>query len=507
MKRKRNVFSNVGAVRPGRSAFDLSYDVKLTGNMGWLIPVMCDEMVPGDKFTIGNQAVLRFQPLVAPILHEVNVYVHYFFVPYRLLWDDWEDFISGGVDGTFDDPIPRWEPTSYGAYSLWDYFGFPVGVDPDGAYPLDFPRRAYNFVYNEFYRDENLQTEVALSNETILQRSWPKDYFTSALPWQQRGVSPSFPISGVLEVSGQDANVLFDVTGDSGGPYGLSVSASAASPPDNVESSSRTGQPAGFFRWNDPQLEVDLGDGVTVDVADLRLMFQIQKFLERNARAGVRYTEFLRAHFGVSPRDDRLDRPEYVGGTRSPIIMSEVLQTSETDSTPQGNLAGHAISVSSSYAGKCYAPEYGLVIGLLSVMPKAVYQQGINRQWLRETRYDFYFPEFANLSEQAITRAELYASAVSAENTTIFGYQGRYDEMRTKQSMVTSGMRDTYDYWHMSRQFSSAPELNETFILCEPRMDCFAVPTEPAFVMSFGNIIKAVRPMPLRAEPGLIDHF
>ena len=189
-------YQHVGALRPGRSMFDLSYDKKFTCDMAQLIPVMCDEVVPGDFFKIGNQAVIRFQPLVAPILHEINMYVHYFFVPYRLLWEDWEEFISGGTDGEFADPIPEWEPTNTTVGSLWDYLGFPTGVDPDGAYPIDFPRRAYNFVYNEYYWDQTLQPEVALTNETILNRCWEKDYFTSSLPWQQRGPAPAMPIAG-----------------------------------------------------------------------------------------------------------------------------------------------------------------------------------------------------------------------------------------------------------------------------------------------------------------------
>ena len=193
---KRNVYSHVGGLFPGRTAFDLSYEKKFTCDMAQLIPVMCDEVVPGDIFQIGAQAVIRFQPLVAPILHEVNMYVHYFFVPYRLLWDDWEDFISGGEDGTFADPIPEWDPTNTTIGSLWDFMGFPTGVDPAGAYPIDFPRRAYNFIWNEYYRDETLQTEVVLTNESILNRDWEKDYFTSSLPWQQRGVAPALPISG-----------------------------------------------------------------------------------------------------------------------------------------------------------------------------------------------------------------------------------------------------------------------------------------------------------------------
>ena len=488
------IFGNVAGLRPGRTMFDLSYEKKLTCDMGQLIPVMCDEAVPGDVFEIANQAVIRFQPLVAPVLHEINMYVHYYFVPYRILWDDWEDFISGGVTGDYSVEPPTWEPTSAPAIgSLWDYFGFPTGLLPAGAFPLDFPRRAYNTVYNEYYRDETLITEVALNNETVLNRCWEKDYFTSSLPWQQRGTAPALPISGttaaVFKAGSQNSlsGMDFSKISQYGAVDGVSVFAKQA------------------LDFN----TVDLSSATTFDIADLRLAFQIQKWMERNARSGARYTEFLQAHFGVSPRDDRLQRPEYIGGTKAPIIISEVLKTSSTDATSaQGNLAGHGIAVSDQFAGKYRVQEYGLIIGIMSVMPRSAYQQGINRQWLRKTKYDFFFPEFANLSEQAIENAEICATTSSAHNTGLFGYQGRYDEMRVKQSMVCGQMRDTFDYWHLGRQFdvASPPALNQTFVTCNPTKRIFAVESEPGLVVQFGNVIRAYRPLPLIAEPGLIDH-
>lgn len=501
---RRNVFSEVGGLHPRRSVFDLSYEKKLTCDMAQLIPVMCDEVVPGDVFKIGNQAVVRFQPLVAPILHEINMYVHYFFVPYRILWDDWEDFISGGVDGQFADPIPEWEPTLTTEGSLWDFFGFPVGVDPDGAYPLDFPRRAYNLVYNEYYRDENLQTEVALTNETILNRAWEKDYFTSSLPWQQRGTAPALPISGITNAV--FGNALFSQVGTITDTY--SIGSNPGTPGNNKILVSNAIAQANLKNALDGNT-IDLSAASTFDIADLRLAFQIQKWMERNARAGVRYTEFLRAHFGVSPRDERLQRPEYIGGSKAPCIISEVLQTSSTDATtPQGNLAGHGITVSDAYCGKYHAQEFGLIIGIMSIMPRSAYSQGIDKQWLRKTKYDFFFPEFANLSEQAILNAEICATANSSHNQDIFGYQGRYDEMRTKNSQIVSGMRTTFDYWHLGRQFNPAspPVLNADFIKCVPRKDIFAVPSEPGLIVNFANIIKAFRPLPYMAVPGLIDH-
>lgn len=254
---------------------------------------------------------------------------------------------------------------------------------------------------------------------------------------------------------------------------------------------------------------VDLSSASTFDIADLRLAFQIQKWMERNARAGARYTEFLQVHFGQSPRDDRLQRPEYIGGTKAPVIISEVLQTSSSDATSaQGNLAGHGIAISDQHAGKYHVQEFGLILGIMSVMPRTAYQQGINRQWLRRTKFDFFFPEFSNLSEQAIENAEICATSVSAHNTGIFGYQGRYDEMRVKSSMVCGQMRDTFDYWHLGRQFdiASPPTLNADFVKCVPDKRIYAVESEPGLIVSFGNVVRAYRPLPLIAEPGLIDH-
>ena len=494
------VFKRVGSLMPGRSVFDLSYDKKMTADMGYLYPIMCDEVVPGDKWEIGNEIVIRFQPLVAPVLHEINAYVHYFFVPYRLLDDTWEDFITGGVDGDSVAVLPRWDPTNYGVGSLWDYMGFPAGIKPTGRLPLDYPRRAYNLIYNEYYRDETLVDEVALTSETIKKRAWEKDYFTSALPWQQRGTAPALPISGTAFADYSDAHI------ESATPGGtLSVSTVSANNTLYIQGGGGTGinNMHGFLNDN----EVDLSSATTFNVADLRLAFQIQKWMERNARAGVRYVEFLGAHFGVHPRDERLQRPEYLGGSKNPVIISEVLQTSSTDTeSPQGNLAGHGISVGQTFCASYFAQEFGLIMGVMSVMPKPAYQQGIDRQWLRQTRYDFYFPEFANLSEQAIERVELYASAVEAENKTIFGYQGRYDEMRVKRNMVCSLMRTDFNYWHMGRIFSSAPALNETFIDCDATKRIFAAPSEPGLIIDVGNRIRAIRPMPIQSEPGLIDH-
>ena len=300
------VFKRVAGLHPGMSVFDLSYVKLFTCDMGKLIPVMCDEVVPGDIFKIGNQSVIRMQPLVAPVLHEINAYVHYFFVPYRLLWNGWEDFITGGSDGADASTLPLWWPAlAQTEGSLWDYLGFPTGVVTTAtSAPVMFPLNAYNLIFNEYYRDENLQAESSLNATGIKTRNWEKDYFTSSLPWQQRGVAPALPISGVTKAKwpaavpgGQFTMVGSDLS---------SVYAPYSAQTKNVLEANT----------------VDLSSATTFNVSDLRLAFQIQKWMERNARAGARYTESLQAHFGVSPRDERLQRPEYIGGSKSPVIVS-----------------------------------------------------------------------------------------------------------------------------------------------------------------------------------------
>lgn len=508
------LFESVRNVNPGRSVFNLSYEKKFTCDMGELIPVMCDEMVPGDVFSIGNQAMIRFQPMVAPMLHEVNMYTHYYFVPYRLLWDLWESFITGGRLGDDASVLPRWNPSNTAVGSLWDYLGLPTGIVPTDALPLDFIRSAYNFIYNEYYRNQNLIDEIALTSEVIQKRSWEKDYFVSALPFQQRGTTPALPITGsstavfpsAITLSNQA--LVWPAVSTLGGNTAVNVSITNQQP---YAANDKTAFEKGKATVVIPKASLDdntvnLGSAFTFTVSDLRLAFQIQKWLERNARAGARYTEFLKAHYGVAPRDDRLDRPEYIGGTKSPIVISEVLKTSTDGTSALGTMAGHGLGFSNSFVGKYHAQEFGLIMGIMSIMPKPGYQQGIDRQWLRRTKYDFYSPEFANLSEQAIERAEIFVSNVGAENRTLFGYQGRYDEMRVKRNLICGDMRSTFNYWHMGRIFGSAPLLNQSFIECVPDKRNFAVTTVDEVIVSFGNVIKAVRPLPSIAEPGLIDH-
>lgn len=506
-----SVYSKTGLYKPRKSAFNLSYDVKMTGDLGKLYPCTLIDCVPGDTMKVANEVVIRMQPMVAPAMVDINAYVHYFFVPYRLLTDRqdlWTDFISGGASGDVSIQLPRW--FEHGAPSgqnvkgtLYDYFGFPLNVDPMIP-PLAFPKRAVNLIWNEYYRDENLQEARNKDDNTIPFRAWHKDYFTSALPWQQKGTAPALPISGILPLGiyskVEDVDNWNDAFNNMNDEHSYWASGS-------------------YPNWYDRDIiesgsygigAVNLANAATFDVSDLRLAFQIQKWMERNARAGSnRYTEFLKAHFGTAPRDEVLQRPVYLGGSKSPVMVSEVLQTSQTtegeQGSPQGNLAGHGLSANRSYCFSYKVKEYGCIVGLLSVMPKASYMQGVPKQWMRETKYDFYFPEFANLSESAIFGQELYADGTSGD-TSIFGYQGRYNEMRSAQSIVCGDMRDTLDYWHLGRKFANRPELNGDFIKCDPSKRIFAVDDEPSMIINFGNIIRAYRPMPAMATPGLIDH-
>jgi len=440
---------------------------------------------------------------------------------------DWETFLSGGVDGTTTLSLPYESMATLGLHSaalvagqvpgsLSDMFFSVTGASLGGPLtgseaPVMFPRLAYLRTYNEFYRDETQITEVGLSDAKSrfpLQRAWEPDYFTKALPWLQRGTAPAIPVAGVTSAE-WDAADFVNGLGVSGfktpqfaGSVGFPDQRMYLDGPNNVTNA---------LNWVNSNV-VDLSTASGFDVGDLRQLMQTQKWLERHARGGMRYTEMLRAHFHVAPRDDRLDRPEFVGGSRQPVVFSEVLQTSESGTTPQGHLAGHGISAHGERIGRYRAQEFGCLIGILSVMPRTGYQQGIDRQWLKDTKFDYVWPEFAHLSEQPVYLEELYAKQSSVNrNRVVFGYQGRYNEYRYRKSRVCGTLRSdatgSLDYWHLDRYFDSEPGLNEDFISADPRTDIFPVPTAPGMLLQVGNNIRVARPLPALAEPGLMDHF
>lgn len=537
-------FQHVEMFRPRSSVFNLSEFRVLDADMGILYPVYGRKMVPGDRFKLSHEVIMRMNPSVVPLMHEVNIFLHAFFCPLRCMWPkpvyqegtpqepgSWEDFMTGGSTGLLEPEKPKWIPASPAfrtTGSKWDYFGFPVDVDPVGAYPDAWLKRAYNWVWNEYYRDQTYMDPVDLDYEPMLRRCWEKDYFTTALPWQQRGIAPALPITGITNAefmgeygsSGSNLN-FFGMTSDGNLRSNVTYAGVDSFPqakmrvtptiaPEFGFTTDSTFAASQFKAWLNKN-RVDLSNASTFDVNDLRLAFQTQKFLERNARSGARYTEFLRAHWGVFPRDDRLQRPEYVGGARMPLVVSEVLQTSSTDSiSPQGNLAGHGMALDRGRLGSYFAQEFGVLIVLMSIMPRPVYQQGIDREWLGETRYDELLPEFVNLSEQPVYNAEIYASGTEAHNRGVFGFNPRFDEYRVGRNRVVglmrSGVQNSLAFWHLGRYFANAPALNAEFLQCDPRKDWLAIPSQPAFICTVGIGNRAVRLLPVVGTPGLIDH-
>lgn len=539
-----------------RNVFDLSHEHKLTCDMGKLIPIMCEEVVPGDTFKVKTDIVLRLAPILAPIMHRIDVFTHFFFVPNRLVFDKWEDFITGGERGEDDTVAPYITAgeSGFAIGSLADYLGLPTGVA--GIQVSAMPFRAYDLIYNEWYRDENNIDPVTVSTAAgsdsttstdLLTRAWEKDYFTSALKWTQKGTAASLPIGtlGKIPVVGDDEyGIVLEGYGSTSllkKPDGTSSTVAIGNTKTLTTNSSNVNtaflsaghaDPAGGYPSNtnynithDPTKTTVFADATDISIGsatvnDLRQAFQVQRWMEKNARAGSRYVESILAHFGVRSSDARLQRPEYLGGGRSPIIISEVLQTSATSGTqPLGQMGGHGFSAQRTHQFKRFFEEHGFIIGIMSIMPRTSYSQGIRRMWSRDTRYDYYWPVFSHLGEQAILNKEIYAQAPTvdtdsdgtADNDEVFGYQNRYDEYRRRESSVHGQFRPqsqggTLYFWTMNRVFTQLPALNPTFINSDPTTDIFAVPSEDACIVDIYHNVKAIRPIPKRGVPGLIDH-
>lgn len=549
------IFNKVYGNKPRRNAFNLSYSVKTTMEMGKLYPISIQEMVPGDTFKLGNEVVINLQPMNAPAYINLNWYCYAFFVPYRVLWDKWEEFITKGQDGDTTIELPKFQrrqhitDSAFRYNTLWDYFGFPVGVVPSGlSAPLDFPWRAYNLIWNEYFRDENLQEPVGTTpeedtfNTDVLNVNWGKDYFTASLPFAQRGTASALPVTAdlsnvhsigtvenfdLLVPNAKGSNVYesacakqVEVPGVSGGKFPITVLTDVDGnnliDDDAVSRFSMNGRVDSSFV--DQQV-----DGISADVEDLRMMFAIQRWQEINARGGVRYTEFLRAQYGTSPRDERLQRPEFIGGCKSPIIVSNVLQQSnaENNSASQKTLVGtkygQGMTADVNNLGTYYASEFGVMMIVAFLRPKTSYMQGINRQWLKNNTFDFFNPLFTALGEQEVLNEEIFAKSGDSDpltdknsNRSIWGYEARYNEMRYNADLVTGKMRPakqtgeaSFDYWHLGRYFDQLPNLNGEFLKCNPDKRIFQATDEVGFICHIGNRIKALRPLPYMAVPHL----
>lgn len=513
-----SIFTEIGPAHSHRAMHNLSHEVLQTQKIGQLVPGDIIEVLPGDRIKFNTDMVVRISPLLAPIMSNIDVTTHYWFVPNRIIWEDWEEFITGGKDNdpTTAPVAPTISITNAQVGSLADYLGVPTGVS-NALSVSALPFRAYASIYNNWYRDENLQTELGLSlasgvdsttNTTLQNRCWNHDRFTSALPWPQRGPAVTIPVgSQSAPVKGTGALGLTKglahsaVTGTNafmvaGGNSSLDWQQSAATTAGVGINSD--GSKSGVI--------ADLSSATATDIRTLRQAFQLQLWAEMSARAGYRYVENTLAHFGVRIPDSRLQRPEYLGGGKSPVVVSEVLQTSSTNSTsPQGNMAGHAFSAQRSHGFSHSFVEHGFVIMIVNVQPKTMYQQGLDKMWTRDTKESYFWPMFEHIGEEAIYLKELYAQGTSADNN-VFGYQPRYQEYRQINNKVRGQFKTTLNYWHTGRIFANAPTLNSAFLTADnvSRINADSA-TDNVYLQMFHSI-QALRPVGRRGNPGYIDH-
>lgn len=543
-------FSDAPAMYMRRTKFDRSHVYKTTFNSGKLIPVFVDEVLPGDTTRMSINYFARLATPIKPIMDNIYLDWFFFFVPNRLVWDHWQNFCfeQEDPDDSTDYVIPAImandnnDNTYVG--SLWDYFGLPVNTSDTITGVSALPFRAVYLIWNEWFRDENLQKSVKIqkgdtneildSSRASDQPSWlfssgtnivaglacpPRgkrhDYFTSALPWTQKGPGVNISLSGDAPVIGNGQRLGLAPDGPGAAVGYLSMS-------DNVGAILRTGDGSEWYSGQSAYITsdgrksgllADLSDVSAITINGLRTAFQMQKFYERLARGGSRYTEVLRSFFGVVSPDARLQRPEFLGSFTKMVNVNPIAQTSATDTTsPQGNLSAYGVTAAKFHGFTKSFVEHGYIIGFVSARADLTYQQGINKMWLRSTVYDFYWPTFAHLGEQAIELREIYAQGTEAD-TTVFGYQERYAEYRYKPSQITGKFRSSVtggnlDVWHLSQFFSNAPTLNEEFITENPPVKrIIAVQDEPEFLLDIGFRYTTVRPMPMFGTPGLVDHF
>lgn len=555
---RNTLFTRVKTPKPPVNKFDLSHDKMLTAQMGKLYPVLCQEMVPGDRFRVQSDMMCRTVPLVSPAFGSLKAYVHYFFVPNRLLWDQWEDFITGGETGE-DRPVPPY--VSYadlirdtstrsgvtdnvGLNALWDYFGLPIGKDQGSSNinptPISLlPFKAYRLIYNEYYRDQNVDPELPVNvsesgrqllpstglfsfdtHYTIYRRRWLKDYFTSALPTPQRGPDVMLPIQGQANVQ-LDPDWQATAAGSRTTPTFRDLDYQARgeelTQPGMLYGSASGGQTRYSFGADKPDglahhlvydpngsLSADLASATAVTINDLRRAIALQKFYEISARAGSRYKEMIMGHFHVTPSDARLDRPEYLGGGVSTINITEIPQTSATgDESPQGNLAGKGFGIGRSNRSSFFAEEHGWLIGIFSIVPDAIYFQGVNKMWNRLNQEDYYWPAFAHLGEQPILKSELLCDVTENSFGKLFGYAPRYAEYKYSPSTIHGEFRTSLANWTFARRLTAA-NLNSDFLSVPDINNPYAVQDDSdKYLIWISHRIDALRSMPYYGTPSI----
>lgn len=528
-------FAKVPSVSVPRSTFDRSHAYKTTFDAGQLIPFFWDEVLPGDSKKISATAFCRLATPLHPLMDNMYVDIHWFFVPERLTWNNFQQFMGERIDPD-DDPndlsIPQAtivlgdiKPTS-----VLSYFGLPYmeGVTAKKTISA-LPLRAYHLIWNQWYRDENLQESIPVhlgdgpdhiahlhDDGSCLPRNKRKDYITGCLPWPQKGAEVLLPLGDAADVIiDSPFNIAVSETYQTGGTPGSKGVLHLTSSTKQLMTTNApsAGDPTGEVRGTVPQsaltasnMRADLANATSISINEFRLAVAVQQLLERDARGGTRYIELILSQFGVASDDARLQRPEYLGGSSSPVTINPVAATATSTQHPQGNLAAIGTSVANGGFSKSFT-EHGFIIGIASVRADLTYQQGIERGWLRKTRAEHYMPALAHLGEQAVLNSEVYAQADAADDE-VFGYQERWAEYRYKPSRITGLMASeqptSLDVWHLSQQFGERPALNAEFIKENPPIDrCIAVPAEPHFIADFWVNYKDTRPMPIYSVPGL----
>ncbi len=457
-------------------------------DMGELVPIGITEVLPGDTFQHRTSCLIRLLPLLSPVMHPVNIRIHSFFVPNRIIWDGWEDFITGEnlIDG-----IPTMtNPVGAPANRLTDFMGIPP---VDGLVVNDLPIRCYNMIFNEFYRDQDLVPEVDELSTTVQSIAWEKDYFSAARPFAQKGPAVTLPLGSRAAVHGIGIVGTFSST-----QAGVKETGGETVTYDQYQNLHSSAQASVIEEDPDhpghPNVYADLSSAEAINVNDLREAFALQRYQEARARYGSRYTEYLR-YLGIKSSDARLQRPEYLGGGKKRISFSEILQTAPDDTGPEqsvvGALLGHGIGALTTRKYRRFFEEHGHVLTLLSVRPKVVYTQALHKKWLRQTKEDYYQKELEAIGQQEVPSQEIFAEVPS--NEAVFGFVDRYREYREEPSQVGTEMRTLTNYWHMARDFESAPVLNESFVTCDPTKRIHAVQTNDVLQIMVNHSLQARR--------------
>lgn len=494
------IFKSVSMRKPRVNAFDLSHEKKLTCNMASLVPIYLQETLPGDKFRVNTELLIKLAPMIAPVYHRINAYVHYFFVPNRLIWDNWQTFITGGVDGQSAPTHPfitinAGNASEFSVGSLADYLGIPPvqGALSTGQNINALPFRAYQLIYDEYYRDQTLTPEVlvnkgdGLSSDASLlvlrNRQWEKDYFTSALTTPQRGADVNIPL---------DVEYQFPAVARKGDGSTLN---------NEALETYNAGQIQGAT--SDSYASVENIESIGATINDLRTSIRLQEWLEKNARAGARYVEQILAHFGKRVPDYTLQRPQYLGGGKQPITISEVLANFESADVPQGKMSGHGLSVGNGAGFTHRCDEHGIIIGILSILPRTAYYQGIPKFWRKKIKFDYAFPEFANLGEEQVFTDELYVDYATDDNSEVFGYQSRYATYKYVPDSIHGEFRTSLEFWHLARKFGGRPLLNNSFTEATTDNRIFAVQDESVHKLwiNLYHDVKAIRPLPVYGTP------